>query len=98
MQPIHSLGSNAPCRPRRKWPGAWRRFKRRRFGSKGLSGKGVLVAHLDTGIDGEHPSLKPAIAQFADFDATGHEIEGAPIEDSDVMVRTRRASLPGGRF
>ncbi len=84
MQPIAGLGSTAtvPTTPQVAWgvakiqaPALWK---------QGLSGKGVLVAHLDTGMDGEHPALKPAIAQFADFDATGHRIEGAPIADSDV--------------
>ena len=67
IQPIRGLGSTAsvPTAPQVAWgvakiqaPALWK---------QGLSGKGVLVAHLDTGIDGEHPSLKPAIAQFADL-------------------------------
>jgi subtilisin len=82
MRPIRGLGSaNAPpATPQIAWglariqaPALWR---------QGLSGKGVLVAHLDTGIDGEHPALKPAIQHFAEFDATGHAIDGAAIEDS----------------
>ena len=77
MQAIRGLGSNAPppTAPQTAWgvaqiqaPALWQ---------QGLTGKGVLIAHLDTGIDGEHPSLKPAVAQFADFDATGHVIDGA---------------------
>ena len=84
MQPIHGLGSNAPppTAPQIAWGVA--KIQAPALWQQGLSGKGVLVAHLDTGVDGGHPSLKPAIAHFADFDATGHEIEGAPIEDSDV--------------
>jgi len=82
MRPIRGLGSDTPpaTAPEVAWgvdhiqaPALWK---------QGLSGKGVLVGHLDTGIDGEHPSLKPAIQQFAEFDATGHIIEGAPTEDS----------------
>jgi subtilisin family serine protease len=51
-------------------------------GQRSSSSAGVLVAHLDTGVDGEHPVLKPAVQQFAEFDATGHAIDGASIEDS----------------
>ena len=35
---------------------------------QGLSGDGVLVGHLDTGVDGRHPALKGALAGFAEFD------------------------------
>ena len=37
----------------------------------GLTGRGIVVGHLDTGIDGTHPALGPAIAAFAVFDAAG---------------------------
>jgi subtilisin len=82
MPPIRGLGSIAPApvAPQIAWGVA--RINAPALWQQGLSGKGVLVAHLDTGIDGEHPSLKPAIQQFAEFDATGHVIDGAPIEDS----------------
>ncbi len=84
MQAIRGLGSNAapPVAPQVAWGVA--RIQAPALWQQGLSGKGVLVAHLDTGVDGEHPSLKSAIAQFADFDATGHAIDDAPIEDSDI--------------
>jgi subtilisin len=84
MQAIRGLGSNAapPATPQVAWGVA--RIQAPALWQQGLTGKGVLVAHLDTGVDGEHPSLKPAIAQFADFDATGHLIDGAAIEDSDI--------------
>jgi subtilisin family serine protease len=82
MQPIHALGSTAapPTTPQVAWGVA--RIQAPQLWQQGLSGKGVLVAHLDTGVDGEHPALKPAIQQFAEFDATGHVISGAPIADS----------------
>lgn len=98
MQAIRGLGSNAapPTAPQIAWgvariqaPALWR---------QGLSGKGVLVAHLDTGVDGEHPSLKPAIAQFADFDATGHAIEGALISDSDLHGSHTAGIIAGRPF
>jgi len=82
MLPIHALGSTAkpPTVPQVAW--GVERIQAPKLWQQGLSGKGVLVAHLDTGVDGEHPALKPAIQQFAEFDATGHAIGGAPIADS----------------
>jgi len=38
---------------------------------EGLTGKGVRVAHLDTGADGSHPALKQAVVAFAEFDLLG---------------------------
>lgn len=96
VQPIRGLGSNAPppTAPQVAWGVA--RIQAPALWQQGLSGKGVLVAHLDTGIDGDHPSLKPAIAQFADFDATGHAIDGAPIQDSEIHG-THTAGIIAGR-
>lgn len=67
-------------------PALWRR---------GLTGKGVLVAHLDTGIDGEHPSLKDAIHAFAEFDAVGRQIPGAPAADSAVHGTHTAGTIAG---
>jgi hypothetical protein len=32
----------------------------------------VLVAHLDTGLDGTHPALQDAVGIFAQFDDLGN--------------------------
>jgi subtilisin len=48
----------------------------------GIDGKGVIVGHLDTGIDGKHPALKTAIHAFAEFDMQGTQIPNAPPRDS----------------
>jgi subtilisin family serine protease len=49
---------------------------------RGFTGKGVLVGHLDTGVDGNHPALKSAIANFAEFDMLGDAVPGATPHDS----------------
>ena len=50
----------------------------------GLSGKDVKVAHLDTGVDADHPSLSGAIAAYAEFDIAGTPLDGAAPHDTDL--------------
>jgi subtilisin family serine protease len=45
---------------------------------QGLSGKDVIVGHLDTGVDGGHPALKNALFDFTEFDELGKEINPKP--------------------
>lgn len=42
----------------------------------------MIVGHLDTGVDGTHPSLRSAIAAFAEFDLAGDQVPNAPARDS----------------
>lgn len=51
--------------------------------AKGLSGKGVIVGHLDTGVDSSHPALAKVVAAFAEFDALGNQVPNAKPKDSD---------------
>lgn len=52
--------------------------------AQGITGAGVLVGHLDTGVDGKHPAFKNgAIAKFAEFDDLGEIVPGAKAHDSD---------------
>jgi subtilisin family serine protease len=50
----------------------------------GLTGEGVLVGHLDTGVDASHPAFDnaQAIARFAEFDWMGRPVAGARPHDS----------------
>lgn len=48
----------------------------------GFTGRGILIGHLDTGVDGTHPALAGAIAHFAQFDDLGKEVPGAQPHDS----------------
>ncbi|TGQ74632.1 MAG: serine protease [Mesorhizobium sp.] len=50
--------------------------------SAGFDGKDVVVGHLDTGVDGSHPSLKGAIFDFAEFDLAGDKVPNAKPHDS----------------
>lgn len=49
----------------------------------GLTGKGVLVGHLDTGADGTHPALDGAIRHFAEFDNLANQTDRTEAFDSD---------------
>lgn len=48
----------------------------------GFTGEGIVVGHLDTGIDGTHPALAGAIDEFAEFDLSGNRVPGAIAWDS----------------
>ena len=50
---------------------------------QGLTGKGILVGHLDTGVDGMHPALKGSVSAFAEFDALGNIVPRARPKDSE---------------
>ncbi|KAA0096008.1 serine protease [Mycolicibacterium sp. P1-18] len=53
--------------------------------AEGLTGKGVRVAHLDTGVDATHPALRTAVVEFAEFDRAGRARPGAEPYDSDAV-------------
>jgi subtilisin family serine protease len=48
----------------------------------GITGKDVIVGHLDTGVDGTHPALANAIADFVEFDLQGNRVPAAAAHDS----------------
>ncbi len=50
---------------------------------EGLSGKGVLVGHLDTGVDATHPALRDAIGAFEAFDWNGNPTHPDAMQDTD---------------
>jgi subtilisin family serine protease len=68
-----------------------------RLWKQGLSGKGILVGHLDTGVDGKHPALKKAIARFAEFDDLGREVQPTPAPFDTEDHGTHTAATIAGR-
>lgn len=58
-------------------------FKVKKLWDQGLTGKGVRVGHLDTGVDGKHPALKGRVVDFLEVDLNGERVAGAKPYDSD---------------
>jgi subtilisin family serine protease len=45
----------------------------------------VKIAHLDTGVDPDHPALRGAIAAYAEFDPGGRQVSGGQAHDTDLV-------------
>ncbi len=65
--------------------------------NQGLTGKGVRVGHLDTGVDGNHPALKTAIVSFAEFDSFGVQVKPSPKPHDTGEHGTHTAATIAGR-
>lgn len=50
--------------------------------AQGITGKGILVGHLDTGVDASHPALAGVVKAFAEFDSLGNQVPNARPSDS----------------
>ncbi|MEV5407257.1 S8 family serine peptidase [Thermopolyspora sp. NPDC052614] len=66
-------------------PEAWGGFGR---------GDGVLVGHLDTGVDDTHPALAGKVAAFQEFDALGAQVVSTP-HDSDAHGTHTAGTIAG---
>ncbi len=80
-------------------PGVSWALQRMRFPElwdRGLTGAGVLVGHLDTGVDARHPALDGAIDVFARFDVLGRQVADAQPADTGFHG-THTAGLLVGR-
>ena len=87
IQPVAA----ADVKPPRQYTWGVRRLKADELHRRGLTGSGVIVGHLDTGADGDHPALKGAFHSFAEFDAMGFQL------NPPRPARHRRARHPHRR-
>jgi subtilisin family serine protease len=51
---------------------------------QGFTGKGILIGHCDTGVDGSHAALRNAIAKHAVFDDLGRKVKRPPKPPADT--------------
>ena len=63
---------------------------------RGLTGKGVRVGHLDTGIEASHRAFKGRKITFAEFDLEGNEVKGSKSHDSDRHGTHTAGTICGG--
>lgn len=62
----------------------------------GLTGRGVRIGHLDTGVDAGHPDLQGKIAAWAEFDADGALVPGSRPHDNGLHGTHTAGTLVGG--
>jgi subtilisin family serine protease len=63
---------------------------------QGITGKGVVVGHVDTGVDAAHDALTDAIDAFVELDELGEVKAGAAARDSG-QHGTHTAGIIAGR-
>jgi subtilisin len=64
---------------------------------EGARGAGVRIAHLDTGVDGGHPTLRRRIGAWAEFDVDGERVTESTPHDSDGHGTHTAGTLVGGK-
>lgn len=64
---------------------------------QGLTGEGIAVGHLDTGVDGKHAAIKPRIAAFMEFDFQGNRVPGTAPHDTDEHGTHTAGTICGGK-
>ena len=62
----------------------------------GVTGDGVVVGHLDTGVDDSHPTLAGALHGFAEYDLAGRPVPNAKARDGG-QHGTHTAGIVAGR-
>ncbi len=63
----------------------------------GYTGRGVVVGHLDTGMDASHPALNGALKAFTEFDLAGDPVPGAQARDSGWHGTHTAGTIAGRR-
>jgi subtilisin family serine protease len=64
----------SPARPTGEKTWNLKKLEINQLWKEGLTGKGIRVAHLDTGVDATHPALRDRVVSFMEFGLDGHSI------------------------
>ncbi|MCI0415643.1 S8 family serine peptidase, partial [bacterium] len=107
VQEIHAVEQFLLIRPVRKYPAkitaakaTWgiSRLNVEKLWAQGLTGAGIKVGHLDTGLDGKHPALKKRIAGWQEFDFDGEPVPKSTPHDTNDHGTHTAGTICGGSF
>ena len=94
---IDPVASNDVVAPASELTWGLKRMQAAEIWQRGYTGQHIIVAHLDSGADLQHPALKTAIEKWAEFDTNGNRVNtNAPYSDGDDHG-THTAGTLGGR-
>lgn len=95
IQPVRSSGVQAPAA---EFAWGLQRMKAAEIWQCGYTGKNIVVAHLDSGADSQHPALRGAIEKYVVFDTNGNAVDPqGPYRDGDDHGTHTAATLAGRR-
>jgi subtilisin family serine protease len=98
LSTIKPVASGTPDAPPAGPTWGLARLKAPEIWQKGYTGKNIVVAHLDSGVDSQHPALHNAIEQYAVFDTNGQPVTPTgPYRDGDDHG-THTAGTIAGRW
>lgn len=93
IQPVATEAAAAPP-PGPTW--GISRLKAPEIWKRGYTGRNIVVAHLDSGVDSTHAALLNALDKYAAFDANGHSVPPpTPYADLDNHGTHTAATLAG---
>lgn len=106
VQSVHAASVLSLIRPKRIAAAAptsattWgiKALKVDKLWKQGLTGAGVTIGHLDTGVDGKHPALKNAVRSFVQMDALGFAVHPSPAPFDSEDHGTHTAGTIAGRM
>ena len=84
LDTIKPVASGTPDAPPAGPTWGLARLKAPEIWQRGHTGKNIVVAHLDSGVDSQHPALLNSIEQYAVFDTNGQPVTPTgPYRDGD---------------
>jgi subtilisin family serine protease len=95
IRPVRVAAAAAPPQQQLTW--GLQALQVDQLWAQGITGKGVVVAHLDTGVDATHPVLQGVIQEFAQFDDLGNLVKPSPAPFDSEEHGTHTAATVAGR-